>query len=307
MMHAYTKNEFLSLPTRKIAEIVESAGAPRTGIFIPDGNRRMTMAFSGLNPSDEAFCEQYVNLTTSHFIRALETFFSHGIKTLVVPLVSPNVLKRNNSYIKSALLPGLQKILAEEEWRDFYAQHQVRVHYYGNLQALAENGCGIAKDWLLEIRDATLKYRTIKLFYGIAAPTQTHTEIAQLSIDFFQKHNRVPTHEELIIAYYGTHITPAQIFIMSTKFSGAGALPPLIVDLNTQMYVLASPGVYALNPGTYRQILYDLLYSRGSSDFENEKVDPQNNYQKLKEFYVSHRSTVFGIGERINRFWVPIK
>jgi len=301
-----SKNEFVKLPTDEIAALTKSLGKPKVGIFIPDGNRRMTLAFTNLNPTGEEFYYENARMTTTHFWENLKAFFNHGLETLFVPLISGNVLERNHKYQQITLKQGLKTIFKDKKWLNFYKENDIRVHIYGNLERLNKNNLTELSDWIEEIQYSTATNQSKHLYYGFLSPKLYGSELAHLSIDFYKKYGREPDYQELVFLYYGEHVAPADFFIMSTKFTGFGALPPLICGQETQLYFLPAPGVMALTNQSYREILYDLLYCRTNSLNDKYSNTSRDDINFLKNYYLNHQSHVFGLGERIGRFWVPV-
>jgi len=298
------KHEFLNLSSRAIANITMELGKPRVGVFVPDGNRRMLLAFSELDSASDEFYHENARLTTLYFKQSLKVFFSHGLPTLFVPLISSNVFHRDQRYQDITLREGLRRILQSQEWLDFYNEYGIRVHVYGQLEYFQKPRLSMISEWVEELKQRTVKNKQHHLFYGFISPDKFGMELAGLGIDFFKKYGRYPDYDEQVSLYYGRTVTPAEFFIMSTKFAGLGALPPLICGTETQMYFLLAPGVLALTQDTYRAILYDLIFLRantannGYSGFNIEDV------KLLRDFFRKHQSTVIGIGKKIGKFWV---
>lgn len=300
-----SSEEFIRLPTGKIAQIVTQQGNPKAGIFVPDGNRRMTLALSKLNPTKDVFYSENAHLTTQYFRRNLELFFNHGLPTLFVPLISPTVLKRSRRYLAMTLLEGLKIIFQSQRWLDFYTEHDIRISFYGDLKYLTEAGCDQVIDWIAKAKDFTAGHKSHRLFYGIASPNRVGTELARLAIDFYKLHGREPTYQEQVKMYYGESAAPADFFIMSTKLAGLGALPPLISGAETQMYFLIAPGVMALTQETYRKILYDLIFCRPIKSREEYSAVDLQEVELLSDYYSQQKSKVIGLGKKIGKFWVP--
>ena len=300
-----SKEEFLKLPANEIAQITSKLGKPKVGVFVPDGNRRMTLAFSGLNPDTDEFYHENARMTTTYFMENLKVFFGHSLNTLFVPLISHNILGRNQKYHEITLHEGLKKILDDDVWLNFYQENDIRVSTYGDIEHLSKSTGTFISEWVEKARNDTAQHKTHQIYFGFLSPKRVGMELAHLGIEFYKQNKRAPTHEEQISMYYGEQIDPVDFFIMSTKFAGLGALPPLICGQETQMYFLPAPGAMAMNDQTYREILYDLLYCRtNSSNNEYTSFNTRDN-KFLRDYYQNHQSTVIGIGKRIGKFWVP--
>lgn len=300
-----TLQKFLKLPRTGIVERVQQHNHPRLGIFVPDGNRRMTLAERGSFSSNNNFYQDYVELTTHYFRQNLEIFFSHGLTTLMVPLVSYSALNRSEKYLRNALLPGLKKIFKSPEWLAFYQKHDIRLGVYGNTTTLKSTACAEVADWIEDARNQTRAHQTHRLFLGFTTPRKMGSEICELAIEYYKEHGEIPDYQTQVKIYYGEPIPPADFFIMSTKFSGLGAAPPLITGENTQLYFLAAPGAWSLSEEVYRKILYDLLFCR-TNGTQNEYNNPDVfSAQELQNFFKKNRNKVFGLGHRIGEVWVP--
>ncbi|MBN2396431.1 MAG: hypothetical protein JXC36_08245, partial [Candidatus Atribacteria bacterium] len=146
-----------------------------------------------------------------------------------------------------------------------------------------------------------------QIYYGFLSPKRVGMELAHLGIEFYKQHKRAPTHEEQVQFYYGEPVDPADFFIMSTKFAGLGALPPLICGQETQIYFLAAPGVMSLTLETYREIIYDLMFLRPEKPFREYPENDLNDIKLLREFLEQNKSRIFGLGKQIGTFWIPIR
>lgn len=300
-----SREKFTTLPAKEIAQIVKEKGKPKAGIFVPDGTRRMTLAFGHVSPEADDFYSENVRMTTQYFMHNLKVFFEHGLQTLFVPLISSAVLKRKKRYQQITLQQGLKTILKNETWLNFYAENDIRIIVYGDLKYLRESECAQAIEWITEIQKLTVKHKTHRLFYGFASPDRIGTGLTHLTIDFYKSYAREPTYDELVKMYYGEYIAPADFFIMSTKLAGLGALPPLIVGGETQLYFLAAPGIMALNKDTYRKILYDYLFCRPHKPHQNYTAEDSQDIETLRNYFMRQKSTVIGLGMNIGNFWVP--
>jgi hypothetical protein len=300
-----SKEEFLKLSANEIAQIISKLGRPKVGIFVPDGNRRMTLALSGLNPDTDEFYHENARLATTYFMENLKVFFNHGLNTLFVPLISHNILERNQKYHEITLQEGLKKILIDDAWLNFYKENDIRVSVYGDIDQLSRSIDTSIGEWIEKSRIHTSKHKTHKLFYGFLSPKRVGMELVQLGIEFYKKDKREPSYEEQIFRYYGESIDSADFFIMSTKFAGLGALPPLICGQETQMYFLAAPGVLALTQESYREILYDLLFFRPEKANNGYLKKELEGLSLLKGFFLQNKNKVIGLGRRLGKFWVP--
>jgi hypothetical protein len=300
-----SKEEFVALPAEEIARIVKQKEKPKVGIFVPDGNRRMTMALTGLSEDSEDFYAEYVRLFTEKFMENLKVFYSHGLDTLIIPLISPTILNRNQNYINLAINGLLQTLVKSDKWLNFYKENDIRVKTYGDLEALRGTECEKGVQWIEGIKTQTSHHKTHTLFYGFLSNNTGGMESINLAVEFYKLHRRKPTYPEMKEMYYGENLPGADFFIMSTKIAGVGALPPFISNKKTEMYFLQAPGVVGLTRETFREILYDLLFCRTDETIKKYSVHDLKGIEVLKKFYFSDESIVFGPGKRVGKFWVP--
>jgi hypothetical protein len=300
-----SKEEFVALPAEEIARIVKKKGKPKIGIFVPDGNRRMTMALTGLSEDSEDFYSEYVRLFTEKFMGNLKVFFPHGLDTLIVPLISPTILNRSQKYINLAINGLLQALVKSDKWLNFYKENDIRVRTYGNPEHLKGTECQKGIQWIEEIKTQTSHHKTHTLFYGFLSNNTGGMESINLAVEFYKLHRRKPTYPEMKEMYYGENLPGADFFIMSTKIAGAGALPPFISSKKTEMYFLQAPGVIGLTWQAYRDILYDLLYCRPDGTIKKYGADDLKDIEVLKRYYFSDESIVLGPGKQVGKFWVP--
>ena len=300
-----SKEEFVALPAEEIARIVKQKGKPKVGIFVPDGNRRMTMSLTGLSEDSEDFYPEYVRLFTEKFMENLKVFFSHGLETLIVPLISPTILNRSQKYLNLGINSLLQVLVNSDNWLHFYRENDIRVRTYGSPEQLKGTECQKGVPWIQDIKTQTSHHKTHTLFYGFLSNNPGGMEPVNLAVEFYQLHRRKPTPPEMKEMYYGENLAEADFFIMSTKIAGAGALPPFISSKKTGMYFLPAPGVMGLTRETFREILYDLLYCRPDDPIKKYGDDDLKDMETLKKFYFSDESVVLGPGKRVGKFWVP--
>ncbi|MBN1351704.1 hypothetical protein JXJ21_19980 [candidate division KSB1 bacterium] len=299
------KKIFLELSSAEVVRIITQRNKPGVVIFVPDGTRKMTRILSNLSPPDDEFYFEYARLTTEMFLNNLRVFFDHGLETLLVPLVSTHVLRRNEQFRQITLQQGFKALFGSNAWLDFYDENQIQVNVYGDLQLLEESGFSDCLKWIEAARHRTAKHTRHQLFYGLAAPENCGMALSTLAIQFYKETGREPAHADLVRIFYGKALPQANIFIMSTKLAGLGALPPFICDRNTQVYYLAAPGVLALTRDTYRQILYDYLFGRCQPDVTNAINEKYGAIEQLKQFYAEHQFSIVGLGKKIGKFWVP--
>ncbi len=292
--------EFISLAAADIAAIVQQHQRPRVGVFVPDGTRRLGLALADGPPGTDGFLTKTALLSLQYAQDNLRVFFDHGLATLLVPIFSKSVLGRGQRYQQLIALTILETLFKSEAWQAFYRAYGIRVGVYGEKDFLTEVGCSQALAWIATTEAATARHQQHTLLYGIGGDSWVGSGLSELGIRFFQEHGRPPRYEEQVTEYYGQFVESADFFMMSTKLSGAGAMPPLICDAETAFYFLAAPGVWSLTPAVYKEILCDLLFNRPA-----EAGTGQVNRQTLEDFYHRHRTAVIGLGHVVGGTWVP--
>ncbi len=298
------RDEFIKLPTEEIRQILSPGKRPTVGIFVPDGTRRLTLSFTKTLPGSAGFFSEYLRLTSQYFMNNVDVFFSHGLPTLFVPLIGSHIFNKSKSPQHKALRKILEIIFKSKQWVEFYKKNNIRVKVYGNLKYLEKDDYSPALEWIENMIRITSKNKSHTLFYGFASENETGPEFMEYAINFYKNTGRRPTYSELLTSYYGEYLPPAHFFIMSTKFTGLGSLPPFITNRETRMYFLPAPGILALTRETYRKILYDLLFCQPEKSRREYEKNDLKYAGPLKTYFSNNRSTVFGLSEKIGNFRV---
>jgi hypothetical protein len=309
-----SREKFFNLSAREIRRLVIQKKKPRTGIFLADGNRRLVMTMTGLTPGADAdgFYREYLKMVTRYFRENLKVFFDYGLSTLFFPLFGPSLLERERPYRESAI-PGLTDVLFKSEtWSRFYREYDIRIKPYGNVKRLDLEFPGLDLAGKVgQMAAHTSRHQAHTLYFGFFSTPWLETEMIRRVNAFMKSHGYEPGQKQMIELYYGEDVPPADFFINSTRNAGLGALPPFISGRETNIYTLVSPGIFALNRETFRNILYDLLFGREpakANEPESGEYKPDEDFsrelQALNGFYRLHRQTVIGRGKRIGRFWV---
>lgn len=306
MIHSIALDTFLDMSTSAVVELTKIAGQPRLGVFVPDGSRRFALAFSDFEPGSDTFLKFSAEKPAESLLESLQVFFSHGLQALLVPILSKSVIGRGKGYRQHTALTGLKLIFSDPKWIDFYMQHDVKVKVYGNPGLLSNTVCEPALEWIAECSRITASNQRHKLFYAIGESPELGDDAIRAGIDFFQANGRYPSRAELISQYYGEDLSVADFFIMTSKMSGLGALPTLLINGNTDAYFLPAVSSMGLNQETFRRILYDMILRHASlsGDYTNETISIQDR-QDLKQFYEQSITSVIGLGQIIGGVWVP--
>lgn len=299
------QDAFLKMPAQEIARLIRELKRPRLGAFVPDGSRRLVLAFSETTPDSEDFYRLSATLPAQYLLESLKVFFSHGLPILLVPILSSSVLKRGHRYSRLTALTGLELLFSSDDWWQFYQEYDVRVRVYGDLSLLANSECEPALAWIETMVARTAVHEFHTLYFAIGEPPTLGEGIAEMGVRFWQENGRFPTLSEQICYYYGEPLPTADFFIMTSKMSGLGALPRFLVNGDTEAYFLPSAGAMGLNAHTWRLILYDMLFARvGLNGKYVQEVMSAEERAALSAVYRDDAQTVIGLGEQIGKVWV---
>ena len=116
---------FLDLRLDEVAEIVRKNG-PRVLVCPVNGTRRWFHIEHGERASDG-----FLNLILERYRALMTLFFSHGVSTLLTPILGPDIVRRGGEY-QAMVLQALREICAGEEFEAFYYEQDVRVRFYGD-------------------------------------------------------------------------------------------------------------------------------------------------------------------------------
>jgi len=298
MIQHLEREKFLNLPTEEIANIIR-AGGSRVCVFPFNGTRRWFLLEHGReNHADPV--QAYIDLTSKGYIKVYEMLFDYGLDTIVAPVFGGEILNRGEEYMEQ-IGTGM-KLLAEHPYfLEFYEKYDVRVHFYGDYRKeLSKTPYAYIADIFDDLAKKTAKNKRCRLFYGVFGSDATET-IAELSVEYHQKTNRIPTRRELIELYYGEHIEKADIFIGFEKFNVFDY--PLLGWGEESLYFTVAPSLY-MNGNLLRNILYDYLYLRPVQDPDYFTM-PKKDFENMNSFYEANREVVFGIGEMRGGIWYP--
>jgi tuberculosinol/isotuberculosinol synthase len=293
---------FLNLSTDEVARIVRAEG-PKVCVFPINGTRRWFM-LEYPELARESFMKDYLRISGQRHIELYELFFDHGVETLVTPIFGPDLLERGDQY-RTLLQRGLLWFAQNEDFLDFYASYDVRVHIYGDAERhLQDTSYADALDAYETVARSTADHQSHRLFFGVCAHDATEA-VAAFSADFYQENGNLPKKREIVAAYYGEYVPPVDLFI---GFADRPAVfdMPLIATGSEDLYFTVAPSPY-LNACTLRAILYDHIYARQVDDADYEALSPRG-WQALGEFYNQNRHHALGLGRRheSKSFWYPL-
>jgi undecaprenyl diphosphate synthase len=261
-----------------------------------------------MNPSSSDFEKKLFVKLNDLIIDKVKIIFDHGLNTLFMPGVTHGNFKRTDQYVDTVTKIGLKYIFNDESWLNFYKEYDIKVKIYGDINFVSKMGYDYVIKWIETVEEKTKFNSTYKLYHGLACSNSYENfRILDMAIDFYKKHNRNPTKEEIIKQYYGEHINDIDFFIRPTVFRDSDIQPPLISGRKTQLYFPISP-IVNFSIEMYREILYDMLFSRVITMSKKEwKLEDLNEKQLefIKTYYSENQSSILGIGERVGNLWLP--
>lgn len=285
--------EFLALPVEEVARLVREAG-PQVCVFPINGTRRWYALEHGQESPD-----RYVQIAAREYIRLFVLLFEHGIDNVLSPLFGSELLRRGEQYVAEAL--GGAGILESTEFLNFYQTWQVKVQFYGDYQrALSDTPYAGLLALINRIVQQTAHHNSRRLFFGMFANDATET-VARLAVEFYQQTGKIPDRRALIDAYYGYDLPPATLFI--------GFQPPSVFDYpllglgDENLYFTVAPTAY-MTGDILRHILYDHIYMRRSPEPDWFALS-STECQRLREYYLTHRNDVLGLGLIYYGVWRP--
>lgn len=312
--------EFQRLPTEDVARLVREAG-PKVCVFPPKGTRRWFM-LEHLSVPKEGFASAYLDATMKRSIELYQLIFDHGLDTLLIPSLSPDVMARGEGYMRMAA-EGLARLATHPDFLNFYKAYGVRVRFYGDYRRFFDpTPYAYLAGLFDEVTAQTLAHDRHRLFFGLFAHDPTET-IAELAVRYYVEHGRVPDKRTLIEMYYGEYVEPVDLFIGFGKFRAFDM--PLIATGREDLYFTVSPSLY-LTQRQLRDILYDHLYARTKTkvDLQPEelrdllrdhphaldgaRLDLQpEDWALMRSFYRANVGRTLGVGVRQRHgVWYPL-
>jgi len=291
---------FQQLSMGEIAQLVRASGS-KVCVFPINGTRRWFM----LEHPDQAsanFVDAYLRIGGQRHLELYQLFFDHGIDTLLTPIFGPDILERGSDY-QPIIQQGLLWFAQNPDFLAFYDTYDVRVRIYGDVERyLQDTPYVTVLQAFQDLARRTESHERRRLFFGLYANDPAE-RIAEIGLEHYQQHGRLPVKREIVEAYYGEYLDPVNFFI---GFDRPAAYDmPLIATGEEDLYFTVSPSPY-LDEQTLRAILYDHLYSRRVNE-QYEELTPED-WKTLTNFYRQNRHHVLGVGDRSARgnFWYPL-
>jgi len=294
-----TLDEFLALPTEKVANLVRAAG-PQVCVFPINGTRRWFMLEYGDRQWDDPI-GTYMDIASANHISLCKLVFDHGIDTLLTPTLGPDILLRGEEYMARIGSEGLARLAQGPDFMKFYAEYDVRVHFYGDhRKALASSPYAHLSDLFDQAAERTRNHKRFRLFFGIFG-NDVAEAVAEFAVKYYQQHGKSPDRRAIVAMYYGEYVEPATFFIGFDKFSAFDY--PLLNLGEEALYFTVSPSLY-LSQRQLRLILYDYLYARSAPEPDYDTLSPQAK-TRMRAFYRANEENVFGLGVLYDGIWYP--
>lgn len=286
--------EFQSLPHQSIREMVTRNG-PQVCVFTFNGTRRWYLLE---NLGKEVTLESYIDALSTRVIEIAKLFFDFGVRTLVMPVLSPFVLNRRDGSYQQFAVGSLDRFSVDPRYRQFYDEYEISAHVYGDYDKYLPNDIvPHLSQKFLSLATQTRRYQKHRVFWGICAHDAMST-ITELTVSYFKKTGRTPSKQSLINMYYGAPIGPVDIYIGSGKPRVFDI--PLISTGQESLYFSLAPSPY-FDETQLRYILYDHMFQRNTEE-GGYQVTPVTHQRELRRFYFSNHNSILGVGVR-NQKW----
>ena len=290
---------FLQLPTEEVSALVKASGE-KVCVFPVNGTRRWFLLEHGDEIGDDFF-EAYMNVAIKNHIELCGMLFNHGIGTILAPVFGRELMRRGDEYTKRVGIDGLVRTATDKNYRDFFANQNVKVRFYGDYRdVLTGTPYEYALKSMYEVTDMTKHNDGHRLFFGVFADEVTET-ISRLSVEHYLAQGAVPDKQTLVRKYYGEDIPPVSLFIGFDKFSVFDM--PLLSTGEEDLYFSLSPSPY-MTEHQLRAILYDHLYVRRTPEPDYTKLG-HDELSWLREYYRHNKDYAFGVGKLKFDLWFP--
>lgn len=285
---------FLQLETDEVAEIVRTSGT-KVCVFPFNGTRRWFLLEHSHELHNQAAA--YVETTIQGYVRVYQMLFEHGIETVLAPVFGKEILTRGEKYM--TLIGDSMKLLAQHpEFTSLYNNYQVRVRFYGDFRKELDEQYRHITQAFDAVTEQTHRNEKHKLLYGVFASDAAQI-VAELSIAYYQKHNRIPTRDELVKMYYGEELGKADLFIGFEKFAAFDY--PLLQWGNESLYFTIAPSLY-ITQTLLRKILHDHIYQRPTVELDYDLLT-EDERTALRNYYRRRRDDAYGVGQMVDGIW----
>ena len=294
-------NEFLNLPAKEVAKLVKASGE-KVVVFPINGTRRWFVLEYGDQDFDDPIAA-YMDIAMKRHIELYKLFFEHGVRTLLTPVIGPEILATRDGYMQKIGAEGLARFVTHPEFLSFYEEYGVRVRFYGDYRKhLANTPYEHLSNLFEGIAKTTGQNERFRLFFGAFADNlNATTVVAELAVQYYQEHGEIPDRKQIIEMYYGEYVDKANIFIGFDRFAVFDY--PLINWGEEDLYFMVAPSSY-LDKKQLRNILYDHLYTRRVPEVEYMSGSDEE-LSNARSYYLENREITAGVGCLLNGTWIP--
>ena len=290
---------FLELPTEEVAALVRATGQ-KVCVFPVNGTRRWFTLEHGDKTGDDFF-ETYMEVSIRNHVELCAMLFDHGVDTILAPVFGRELMRRGDEYTKRVGIDGLARTATDNNYRQFFEGHNVKVRFYGDYRdALTGTPYEYALKSIYDVMDATKHNTGFRLFFGVFADEVTET-VARLSVEHYLAQGAVPDRQTLVRKYYGEDMPSVSLFIGFDKFSVFDM--PLLSTGAEDLYFSLSPSPY-MTKQQLRAILYDHIYVRRTPDPDYTKLT-NDELNWLRDYYRENKDYAFGVGKLKFNLWFP--
>jgi hypothetical protein len=252
-------------------------------IYSPGGSRRQAQ-LEGIEP----WGDEYFQWARKRAIACCDLIFRHGVRYLIMLLLTPDVLQEVNERGKQAM-NWFGSVAGSDSLAD-YARLGWRVRLLGGA-AVPE--LKVAADCL---QQSTPVYSEHTLYwYCIPDEDEPWKELITLA-----QQSSVRTRADAIRALYGEDVPPATLYLTTGQPSFSAKVAPLLLIGNIQSYWNQRVG-YSLTETELRTIFYDYAYLRTLG--RGDKIARAKAALAHRKAW--HEGPILGLGTQLGPFWYP--
>ncbi len=289
---------WLDWPAERVARWV-SAQQPLVMGWPFNGTRRWYALHRHKSPT----AGDYVTTTIRCQAEQHRLVFDHGVRVIVAPHFGAELLERGQAYTRAVLGDGLLK-LGEDSINQEMFEAGLRIRFYGDYKEILDTPTYRPMlDACTRLSAATASGDGPLLLIGLFADAP-FPRIARLSVEFAEKHGRMPNRQDLIEAYYGLALPDLSIYL---GFAQPALFDvPLLTTGQEDLYATLTPSA-DLTERQLREILYDHLVTRRNAKDDYDALSDEA-LAALAEYNERYRGVTLGIGriDPLTNVWNPI-
>jgi hypothetical protein len=282
--------DFLDWPSEKVCPLL----ADKTVVLSPGGSTRWYFLEYGEFAAGYDRAEQFADYSLKGLRRTVEIadlMFADGLRTLFVVGVMPGQQLRSEQY--SANLGEALRLIAGDEARQLYADHQIGVMFRGGWKQVFEQ-LGIADLYetckRLELQTTSQNDRWL---IWLSEDEPLPSGLAPFLVERCHESGQIPDRAEMSMAYYGRPLKHVDIFIGHNKPTLHSQIPALLTV--GDVYYMAVPNYY-MNKAHWRSILYDHLFARRGNHRDYSEYSPEA-VADLREYIDANQPVILGVGD----------